>query len=233
MSVSNNSMIAGYLDGAGNYPAPSCLVLKQCGIDYCVITNNAATTEHIVETRKCIINSNMTPICLTNRVYKHDIQNCFNLASYLSVPFISFNIEDIDDFVDYIYYVGKSSSQYNIIAMIETSPRFYLNTDSICKCITENKCYVLYNPANIIIDKNVDILKFWDNIKQLVKCVNVYDAITSRCFKPPGFGNCRICDVINQISDDIWLFLDQRRVGNKSQLFIDNFDAFSSMVKRC
>lgn len=231
MSALDNFKLAAYLDEAGDNPASSVDTLLRCNINYCVIRNNKISDNYASEIKRCF--TKITPLCIVDDF--QDFNRTFNLSVYLNVNFVAFkiNCNDFRDFINNVDIVMNMSQKYCKKVLIETTSNMYLyDYNQLMSYVNGSKINILYDPAGFMLRRNFDHMKYWLSMCDNIVCVDISDVITNRCFKPPGFGNCNIKNMISNVCKNKWLFLEPNLVDKcKSNSFIRAFDAFCSLVE--
>lgn len=246
-----NSKIAAYLEEANDDPATSCDVLKELGIHYAVLRYIWA--DNICDIpdagcgrlKKILDAKGITPIAIATRIGEvpadtlttQNPDRAFNIAQYFKVQYVRFQIglkttkhayTDIDEWLE---KVAKLSIQYNIIPMFEVTNDAYITKPTeLASILTKHKRWkLLYDPVQFILKQNQDpFVKFWTLLKQFVAAIDVRDMKIGRGFKPPGFGDARILQTIDDAMNSNyrgWFFFEPslgKKHGNaltKSETF--------------
>lgn len=259
--------IASYLDEAGEEPASGCDTLLKHGIRYAVLRNtwgdknicecndlSCQKTKRIVSDKGISIisiSSNLGAVPANRLLSTHDsqISHVFNIASYYkaeSIRFMAGTTADgnhraaIDDWLAKISYLAVSN---NVTPLLEITHDSYIKepADIIQLLLKHRRWKILYDPVQLIIKKKFDpFVKYWSLLKNYIGAVDVRDCIVGKGFKPPGLGDAKIANVINDISNSDyrgWLFLEPnlgRRYGDvlsKSETFSLAIESLKQIVR--
>lgn len=236
--MDSNFKIASYLDEAGEDPTDSCDVLVSHDIRYVVLRNvwggkNICECSDTVcqKLRKIIADKNVSVVSISSdlgnvpadqlmQIPDDIINRVFNIATYFGAESIRFlagtkvsdnTLPTVNEWFDKI---SRLSIQNNVIPMLEIVNDAYVHEPAnIANLLAKYKKWqILYDPVQIIIKKKLDpFTKYWSLLKNYTKAIDVRDYIVGRGFKPPGLGDAKIKEVLDDAANSNfngWLFLE-------------------------
>lgn len=253
--MDSNFKIASYLDEAGEDPANGCDTLVRHGIHYAVLRHtwggkNICDCNDIAHKKiKGIlsdkgvsivsISSNLgaVPAGQLQTISDDTLNKAFDIAAYYGAESIRFfaGTKMQDDMLpvinDWLYKISQLSIQNNMVPMLEITDDAHVREPAnVANMLSKHRRWkVLYDPVQIIIKRKLDpFIRYWSLLKGNVAAIDVRDYVVGKGFKPPGFGDAKIKEVLEDAANSNfngWLFLEPnlgRRYGSansKSETF--------------
>ncbi len=247
--------LASYLDEAGEEPAGSCDTLLRHDIRY-IILRNIWGDKNICECndiscqkiRRIISDKGLSVVSISSNlgnipvnklpsISDSQISHAFDIASYYkaeSIRFMSGTAVDGDynDLInDWLAKISHLAVVNNITPLLEITYDSHMRepADVARSLLNHRRWKILYDPVQIIIKKKSDpFIKYWSLLKNNIGAVDVRDCIVGKGFKPPGFGDAKIKEVLHDVVNGNykgWLFLEPNlgrrygRAASKSETF--------------
>lgn len=247
--------IAGYLDEAGEDPAVGCDTLARHGINYAVLRHvwggkniSQCNDDGCKKLKKILIDSNVSvvsicsdlgdvPITQLSLISEDFIKRTFDIASYFGAESIRFlygrsvkgqSSSAVDDWLSKI---SDFAIRNNIIPVLEiTDDACIIEPADIANLLSKHQKYkIQYDPVQIILKRKIDpFIRYWSLLKNKIYSIDVRDYTVGRGFKPPGFGDSKIRETLEDAKSSKfngWLFIEPnlgRRYGSattKSETF--------------
>ena len=246
-----NSKIAAYLEEASDDPISSCDILKENGIHYAVLRH--VWSDNICDVsdagcgrlKKILDAKGVTPIALATRIGEvpadtlvtQNPDRAFNIAQYFKVQHIRFQIglkttkhayTEIDE---WLARIAKLSILYNVVPIFEvTNDSYAVKPTELVSILTKHKRWkLLYDPVQFILKQNQDpFVRYWTLLKQFVAAIDIRDMKIGRGFKPPGFGDSKILQTVDDAMNSGyrgWFFFEPS-LGKKHGVALTKGDTF-------
>ncbi len=243
--METNLKLAVYLDEAGTEPGAACKALNEHNINYVVIRygwgdkNICEVPDHGCEQLRSLLEShNLATVAIASdlgntqtsqlaQIPLASIKRAFSLVTYFKAAFIRVyagtglgTIADIDAWMSTI---TEQCISANCVPLLEVTPESLLMqpTDLAALLHKHRRWKLLYDPVQFILKRNQNPhLKYWTLLKNYTSAIDVRDFKVGRGFKPPGYGDSRILETVQDALASRytgWFFVEPslgRRYGN-------------------
>jgi hypothetical protein len=237
--------LAVYLDEAGTEPGAACKALNDHDIKYTVIRygwgdKNICEVQDrgCEQLRKLLDVHNLSVVAIASdlgdtftsqlsQTPLPTIKRAFSLVTYFKAAYIRIYVGEgagsYDDIDLWMTSLTEHCIAANCTPLLEITPySLPLQPAELATLLHKHRRWkLLYDPVQFILKRNLNPhLKYWTLLKNSVGAVDVRDFKVGRGFKPPGFGDSRILDTVQDaIASKYsgWFFLEPslgRRYGN-------------------
>ncbi len=183
----------------------SNVVLRQYnGINICNV--NQRQLPGIRDTLK---KYNLKVACLATQLGKDQtvIDEAFALSVYFESRLVRFYHSKQPHWYKSIV---EAAIAFNLTPILELEYTNNLEPTEVVQLLLEHKrVKLLFDPAQFIIIKNQNpFIRYYVLLQKWVECIDIRDFKIGHGFKPAGFGDSRLSDLLKQSASCKWLFLE-------------------------
>lgn len=230
--------VAGYLDEAGEDPAIAAETLRKYNIHYTVLRNvwggkNICTTSDNAcqKVRGIISDNNLSVVSICSnlgnvpsnqlmQINDKQVNRVFDIAQYMGASSVRILAgtkvaEDSSTVInEWMAKISELSVMNNVVPMLEiTDDAQFREPAQVANLLSKFKRWkIQYDPVQIIIKRKIDpFVRYWSLLKDRVAAIDVRDYNVGRGFKPPGFGDAKITEVLEDAASSHykgWLFVE-------------------------